>query len=274
MNQPVEQKQPKISQKKVEKKAVLPTNEGVKEAPNKVPQKRWWVTLLWIVAILAWTFVAVFAPQILIGVIMGLTLPEGVLSSPLTNAIFSLLSYGITLVLLIVLPPMIFKNKIQPSTRERLGLMGLPTWTDIGLAPVGYVVTILIAAGLTALFSLFPWFDSAQAQELGYSTYMMGWERVLAYILLAIIAPIAEELVFRGWLYGKLRIKIPKWLAIILVSLLFGAIHLQWNVGLSVFALSVVNCLLREVTGTIYAGTLVHIIQNSVAFYLVYITGM
>lgn len=264
--------------------AVAPKNEAdgrkdtgkkaAKKAPWKFPQKKWWVTALWVIAILAWTFVVVLGSQIVIGIIVGLLLPEEALSSPIANAVFSLLSYAITIVLLIVLPPIVLKNKVQPSTRERLGLRELPTWTDIGLAPVGYVIAILIAAGLTALFSLFPWFDSAQAQELGYSTYMMGGERAVAFILLAIVAPIAEELVFRGWLYGKLRIAIPKWLAILLVSLLFGAIHLQWNVGLSVFALSVVNCLLREVTGTIYAGTLVHIIQNGVAFYLVYMIGM
>ena len=102
----------------------------------------------------------------------------------------------------------------------------------------------------------------------------MGIERGVAFIALVVIAPIAEEIVFRGWLYGKLRVNIPKWVAILITSLVFGAIHMQWNVGITVFAMSVVNCILREITGTIYAGTLVHMINNGVAFYLVYVAMM
>ena len=92
-------------------------------------------------------------------------------------------------------------------------------------------------------------------------------------MILAIIAPIAEELIFRGWLYGKLRIKIPKWVAILITSFLFGLIHLQWNVGVTVFCMSVVMCILREITGTIYAGMLVHMLSNGIAFFLVYVVG-
>ena len=92
--------------------------------------------------------------------------------------------------------------------------------------------------------------------------------------MVAVIAPIMEEIIFRGFLYGKLRVRIPKWVAIFVTSLVFGLVHLQWNVGISVFAMSIVTCTLREITGTIYAGMLVHIINNAVAFYLVYVAGM
>ena len=187
--------------------------------------------------------------------------------------LISILSYAIAIILLIWLPPKIFK-KIKPASRESLGLSGLPTWTDIGLSPVGYVVSILLAMGLTAVFNLFPWFNANEVQNLGYSPYMMGGERVVAFILLVVIAPIAEEIVFRGFLYGKLRIAAPKWLAILIISFLFGLIHFQWNVGISVFAMSVVSCTLREITGTIYAGILVHMINNGVAFFLVYVLGI
>ena len=63
-------------------------------------------------------------------------------------------------------------------------------------------------------------------------------------------------------------------IAILLVSALFGAVHLQWNVGVNVFSVSVVLCILRELTGTIYSGIIVHMIKNGVAFFLVYILGI
>ena len=238
----------------------------------------WWMTTLYVLGLSAFVFVAVVGVQFVLSLIINFLLVKIIsveaLTTPLANSIFSVISYGLSLLIVVILPPLLFKDKIAKITRERLGLRGLPTWTDVGLAPVGYIVSILIAAGLTALFNMMTWFNARETQDLGYSYYMQGWERGLAFIMLAVIAPIVEEIIFRGWLYGKLRIKIPKWVAILVTSLLFGLIHLQWNVGITVFAMSVVNCILREVTGTIYAGMLVHMLNNGIAFYLVYVMGM
>ena len=226
-----------------------------------------------VVGLIAFVIAVIVGVEFLLSLPLALWAPKEALESPIVNTLYSIFSYLLAILFIIYLPPKISK-KIKPSSHESLGLKGLPTWTDIGLAPVGYVICILMAMGIGALFELLPWFDANQAQELGYSPYMMGAERAIAFILLAVIAPIAEEIVFRGFLYGKLRIMVPKWLAIILTSLAFGLIHFQWNVGISVFCMSVVTCILREITGTIYAGMLVHIINNGVAFYLVYVAGL
>lgn len=244
-----------------------------KEAPSKIPQepaKKWLADIFYTLGLATFVFAGVVGAEFLVGYLANLILPRNILSSPLTNALASLVAYLIAIMLIIWLPPKIFK-KIKKPSRERLGIMGLPTWTDIGLSPVGYIVAIVIAMGITAIFNNFPWFNGNETQELGFSIYMMGWERGIAFLALVIIAPLAEELIFRGWLYGHLRIKIPKTIAIIVTSLVFAVVHMQWNVGITVFAMSIVNCVLREITGTIYAGTLVHMINNGVAFYLVYI---
>ena len=255
--------------------------QGGKKKPVKNTKKAetpWWMTVLYALSLSAFVFAAVVGVQFLISLIISFVLvriiPIEALVTPLANSIFSVIAYGLSLVVVVLLPSVFFKDKIAKITREKLGLRGLPTWTDMGLAPVGYIASVVIASGLTALFNLTNWFNAGEAQELGYSLYMQGWERALAFIMLAVIAPIAEEIVFRGWLYGKLRVKIPKWAAILITSFLFGLVHMQWNVGITVFSMSVVNCLLREVTGTIYAGILVHILNNSIAFYLVYVMGV
>lgn len=226
------------------------------------------------IAIAAWTALVVVGVQLLLGLILSQILPKEALASTILNVAFSVISGLIALALIIFVPSLIFKNKITKPARDSLGLRGLPTWTDLGLAPIGYVVSIVVATGITALFRLLPWFNASEAQNLGLDYYMTGAERGVAFVGLAIVAPIIEELIFRGWLYGRLRVKIPKWIAILVVSLVFALVHFQWNVGISVFCMSVVNCLMREVTGTIYAGTLVHVINNSVAFFLVYVLNI
>ena len=59
--------------------------------------------------------------------------------------------------------------------------------------------------------------------------------------------------------------------AILIVSLLFGLVHGQWNVGVVVFTMSIAMCLIRELTGTIWGGILVHMIKNGLAFYALYV---
>lgn len=257
-------------------------------------------TVIRVVLLLVWVAAAVIVSQLVVGYIMVWVLGKETFSQAVPTAIYSALSYILALMWIMFATPKIkigFKakkenedvkrranNEIAQKEIERddLGLRGLPTWTDIGLAPVGFVVSLLLAAGLAALFNLFPWFDAEQVQDVGFSPYIIGVDRVVAFVVLVVIAPIAEELVFRGWLYGKLR-KIlnakmsdmgSMIISILLVSLLFGLIHMQWNVGVNVFALSIVLCGMREITGTIYAGILTHMIKNGVAFYLLYILGI
>ena len=224
-----------------------------------------------------WVFVSIITAQFIIGWLMILILGRETLNQPVWTAAYSALSYIVAMALIILVP----KRWVKTS-RDELGLKGWPTWTDIGLSPVGFIVSLILAAGLTALFSVFPWFNANEAQDVGFSVYMSGGERIVAFLILVVVAPVVEEIIFRGWLYGKIRErlvgKMPEkvgiLISILVVSVLFGAVHLQWNVGVNVFCLSVVLCALREVTGTIYAGILTHMIKNGVAFYLLYVLGM
>ena len=219
-----------------------------------------------------WVFASVVVSQLVIGNLMIWILGKETVQQPVWTAVYSALSYVVAMALIILIPPRIAKK--WGVSRKGLGLNELPTWTDIGLAPVAFIVSLILAAGLVALFSLFPWFNAEQTQNLGFSTFIMGWDRIVSFITLLLVAPIAEEIIFRGWLYGKIREKWGMLPSILVVSTLFGLVHFQWNVGVNVFALSIVLCGLREITGTVYAGILTHMLKNGVAFYLLYVLGM
>ena len=97
---------------------------------------------------------------------------------------------------------------------------------------------------------------------------------MLAFLTLVVIAPIAEEMLFRGFFYGGLRRSFGIILSSLLVSVVFGALHMQWNVGVNVFALSLVLCGLRELTGGIWAGVVLHMVKNAIAFYGLFIVHL
>lgn len=274
-----------------------------KKAPNEAPKRQklelkkkltaagHWKLVLWAAGILAWVGAAIVAAQLIVGWIMMAFLGRETFVQSVPTAIYSALSYVVAMFLIIYVPAKAVtkwkssnknNNAKVEIDRTELGLRGLPTWTDVGLAPVGLIFSLLLAAGLVWVFGLFPWFDATETQNIGFSLYATGFDRIIAFITLVIIAPIAEEVIFRGWLYGKMREKLSESMSnvasmiisSVLVSVLFGAIHMQWNVAVNVFAMSLVMCGLREVTGTIYAGILVHMLKNGLAFYLLYILGI
>lgn len=270
------------------------SEHSLKQAPSNLPKKQGWKLFFMVVGMMLWVFASVVASQLVVGYLMLWILGADAFSQPVTTAVYSALTYVVAMLLVLIIPAKIAnkhkttegKHVKAPQRKlinyRELGLHEWPTWTDIGLAPVGYLVYLLLAAGIVGLFSLFPWFNAGEAQNVGFSYYITGGDRLVAFLTLVVVAPIAEEVIFRGWLYGRMREELLRKfsnktsmaISVFLVSLLFGIVHLQWNVGVNVFALSLVLCALREITGTIHAGILLHMLKNGVAFYLLFMLGM
>lgn len=267
----------KTTKKSQPKKATPKKGAPKKTAPKKTTEstkpaaiKITWKTFGWAIALLAWVGIALYASQFIISLIMVAILGVETVLQPVWSTVFSALVYILCLFLTIFIPWKLAKMK---TSRDELGLTGLPTWTDILLSPVGFAVYYILAIIFAALFmSILPGIDWGQTQDVGFQNLMQTSDQILAFIALVVLAPIAEEIIFRGWLYGKLRGKLPAWLSIILVSVLFGVMHGQWNVGVNVFCMSVVMCLMREITGTIWSSILLHMIKNGVAFYFLFIS--
>lgn len=187
----------------------------------------------------------------------------------LFQALVSCIIYICTFALVLGLPFLLDKRKID---NKLIGLQRLPTWTDIGLAPATFIAyTIVVAIILAVLTAWFPGLPLDQAQDVGFKAFGSRMDNILAFITLVVIAPVAEETLFRGYLYGKLKVHVPVIWAAVATSLLFALAHLQLNVGIDVFVLSLFLCGLRSLTGSIWSGILVHMIKNGIAYYILFI---
>lgn len=91
-----------------------------------------------------------------------------------------------------------------------------------------------------------------------------------AAFLVTVVAPVAEEFFFRGYVFGALRNWKGMWVGAILTGLLFGAIHLGSApdvLYLPILALfGLILCLLYVRTGSIYPCIVLHAINNCIAF--------
>lgn len=197
------------------------------------------------------------------------TLSLGEVNESIFNSAVAALVYALSLLIVIGVPLKLLKSR---TTKEELGLTRLPNWTDILLTPVAFIIYTILAAVILAIATgMFSGFDVEQEQEVGFSDLTQAYEYVLAFITLVVVAPIAEEVLIRGYLYGKMRPVTGVVAATIVSSLLFSLMHFQWNVALNVLPLGIVMVVLREMTGSIWAGILLHMLKNGIAYYLLFI---
>lgn len=220
-----------------------------------------------------WVAVAFLASNLIVAMILLLLgwlhiSLETYLRPAILQTALATLIYLMTIAIVIAVP---YKWRHRTDL-QLLGLQRLPSWADIGLTPVAFVLYTLIATTCLALLtSWFPGLPLDQSQDVGFKALGSRTDNMLAFVTLVVMAPIAEETLFRGYLYGKLKRYVPAIWAAIATSVLFGIAHFQLNVGIDVFVLSLVLCGLRSLTGSIWAGILVHMAKNALAYYLLFV---
>lgn len=255
---------------------VLAESEDEKESSLTPWQIAWrvigwasWLAVVWLLSSLMVSALIVFMRSS-----MGYNALGG---DTIGAALMQVLQLVLMLVIAVGIPYKLGKNKLLTPSKRRaakmklLGIGCLPSKDDLLPWLLGVVGYYLLAFILTALASLvLPDSLMTQAQYTGFNANSWGGAILIVFIL-AVITPIFEELIFRGFLLGKLQRLAGFWPAAIITSLLFAVAHGQVNVGLVTFILSMVACYQRQRTGATWAGMGLHMVVNLVAASLVFI---
>lgn len=227
-----------------------------------------------ILGLLVWSVIALFAASLILLAISWVLDQFGALdqlSSNTATIVEGALFYIVLFAVLVGVPKMVFGWR---TSLKVLGIDRSLRWSDVGIAMSGFVfyfVAVVFVMWLVGEF--FPQIDQSQPQDVGV-TMPYGYERFWVFFLFVVLGPVMEELIFRGYLQGVLRKNgVSIVLTILIVSVLFGAAHGQWNVAINVGVLGVVMSIAREITGTIWPAILMHMMKNAVAFYVLYIFG-
>lgn len=137
--------------------------------------------------------------------------------------------------------------------------------------------------GLSFLFSsiifiilsvVIPGFELDQKQKLGISHPQSLVAFGISYLLVVILPAVFEEIVYRGFIFAGIRTQLKFWPAAVLTSLLFGAAHLQLNVAIDTFVLSIVLCWLYERYHSVFPVIAVHLLKNTIAFALLFVFSL
>lgn len=144
------------------------------------------------------------------------------------------------------------------------GLRRARLLSTVGWSVLGLVVFYLAAAGYSALVG------SAEEQtilsDLGVGD--SATRLALAAMLVVVVAPVVEELFFRGFFYRSLRGRLPVWAAALITGAVFGAIHATTGIDAVpiLFVFGTILCLVYERTGTLYSAIAMHAVNNTLAF--------
>lgn len=139
---------------------------------------------------------------------------------------------------------------------RRLGLRGFRPSALLWMV-VAVVAYLVIALVFVALIG-------EPEQENIAEDFGPIWVQIL---LIVLAASVAEEIAFRGLLFGGLRTRMPGWAAALLSAAIFGSLHAVTGISAVpvLIAFGFVLCLLYERTGSIVPGILLHMANNSLA---------
>ncbi|MEC3884630.1 type II CAAX endopeptidase family protein, partial [Halobacillus sp. HZG1] len=141
----------------------------------------------------------------------------------------------------------LFEGKGHLRKTDVIGSIFMPMFFGLGI--------LILCMGL--LFPFLPEVTNTSEFTMNESSI---WLFVFNVLTLVLIAPICEEIVFRGYLLGRLSYKYGNTIGIIISSILFGILHLQNVFGAAMFG--VIMCVLYIKTSSLKLPVLIHISFN------------
>jgi membrane protease YdiL (CAAX protease family) len=150
-------------------------------------------------------------------------------------------------------------------TPAMFGLRFTPFWRAVGWMALTFGAFWILTLTYLAIVG------EPQEQEL--TRDLKGEESLMALIaygtLLTLVAPLAEEFFFRGFLFGVLAERMGPLLGALVAGSIFGLVHVAGSPFKTVVVLAILGislCLLYWRTGSLLPCIAVHAINNSISF--------
>lgn len=130
-----------------------------------------------------------------------------------------------------------------------------------------FICVVLMIIGFRIVYdnSLIFWVNKMPMPEFIAKAFEdMAIEPIIMILSVAVIAPIYEEVVFRGILLKGMANKINPTVALIVSALFFALMHMNIPQGINAFLLGIIIGSIYLNTGSIYLSIFAHFINNSV----------
>lgn len=122
------------------------------------------------------------------------------------------------------------------------------------MAPILYIAVSLI-------MTLLP---EAWMEDYADASAALNDTGIVMAVATVLIAPIVEEVIFRGLVLSRLKRVMPGWLSVVLSALLFGVCHGQAVWMAYAFALGLLFGVMTLRTGSIWPSLIAHVVFNGI----------
>ncbi len=239
-----------------------PTSPYETYTPRAPPRRKWSLLLGIVLYLVAQFSVSLIVPPLLIGAgVISSAEALNVASGNLSAWTFWILNVANVISIILIVGTVLW------FYREPLSALGLTTQRvprALLFGVVGFVIAFVAAAAVG--YPIEQRFGVDPTQQALSQTAAAPGLLPIVFVSGAIIAPIAEEIVFRGYMYKAFRDRVKPGYAILLSAALFSVIHLEWRAALSLFVIGIVLAYVYEKTGNLMAPITLHILNNAVAF--------
>jgi membrane protease YdiL (CAAX protease family) len=151
---------------------------------------------------------------------------------------------------------------------SQFGFRPTSPWPAIGWTALALVAFYVLSAAWVAITGT----DESSELPSEFGVDESTAALVAVCVVVTVIAPIAEEVLFRGYVFGALRNWRGPWLAALLTGALFGGVHAGSTDPVFLVPLAMLGallCVLRERTGSLLPCMVAHGINNAIAFSVV-----
>lgn len=191
--------------------------------------------------------------------------PEGdTADSPITAAA---LVISMTFNLVVTAALLVYLGRIRGLNPAQLfGLQSID-WPRLLKVVLIFSVLCIICVGVVAwlvnswLQSIWPEMQAQDMVEAFQASTSWGLKG-LVILAAVVVAPLAEEILFRGFVYGVLKRYTDAPFAAVASSLMFAIIHMHLGSVLPLTVLACLFCIAYEITGCLLASMLLHMIFN------------
>ena len=228
---------------------------------------------LWIATFVVLLFIA---PNLLI---VGLALASGDLEELLAAAVeLSPAMLVVNLLAQLVLQLVVFGLSLLPllAAGRPYGRLWGPTRTTGAMVAIGLgtgVAVAIVAYTVNAIGVLVTGTEDPVEQQLLQDALAGGLPLALVVLVAVVVAPLTEEVVFRGVLFRAMADRINLGVGLVLSSVIFSAIHIEVVVSqpvalLGLFSVGLLLALAYHLTGNLMVPILGHAVFNGISLSL------
>ncbi len=206
------------------------------------------------------------------GVISSLSGPSWNRLLPVYNFVTTILFYGAMLGAVLLFAA---RAGLRRAWRE-LGLSRPPYWAIPLMPPLAVALQLLTGVVSTLLSPLLGGMTNPQGCDISTG---FGADPALGVIAIVVIAPVVEEITFRGFIYGGLRTRLGTSWAVVVSALVFAVAH-SLSVGGSIlllgpslFIAGAALALVYQRTRSLYPGMALHASFNLIAVILIFLSS-